>query len=504
MIFWYDFLLLQEFHTPSREEWQIPADIRPKFIELGKLMRENTRVELLQEFCENLEKLGLQPAADDVVWHLRNISGENWSDAREKVSNFLKEPQADLRAFFNESLLRKRSALVVNIEALRNELKTLFDDEADFNMSLRIIDKMISRESNKLQVELHRQVEKIIRKDRKEPAEQGQTRKELEKAFTRACKKKAKAEIHLNFYNELRNKHLQPSREICQRDIADWLDDRESVETRYDSLKESANVDFTGFFITELETLITHLKHRCGELEKKFSSMFSDQALLQKKMKTIDKIVESDTVSVKYAKDKLLDTLQRKSGQPATVRKGDIGNIKTAVHDLLKSGDISISKKEKVERQLRKTLQEVLKIESRLNFYDQLLKQRLHQSAEDYELDLKYALGDRKYIYQRWDNYSRRPDSDPRKFILVELQDFLRDMKQNYQTLQQEYKSHFEDNAEFLLELNNIHDWAAKTSHDVQEAKDKKLQQLMSLKGSELGASEEITEVCMKLLHFQY
>ena len=86
----------------------------------------------------------------------------------------------------------------------------------------------------------------------------------------------------------------------------------------------------------------------------------------------------------------------------------------------------------------------------------------------------------------------------------MELQDFLRDMKQNYQTLQQEYKSHFEDNAEFLLELNNIHDWAAKTSHDVQEAKDRKLQQLMSLKGSELGASEEITEVCMKLLHFQY
>ena len=299
----------------------MPADIRPKFIELGKLMRENTKVDLLREFCENLEKLGLQPIADDVAWHLRSISGENWSDARENVSNLLKDPHADLRAFFSESLLRKRNTLAGKIEALRNELKILFDDEADFNMSLRIIDKMLSRERDKLQVELKRQVEKIILKNRKGPEEKGQARKTLEKEFTKVYKKKAKAQIHLNFYIELRNKYLQPSREICERDIADWLSDRESVEARYNSLKESADTDFTSFFIAELETLITHLKDRCRELEKNFSSLFSDQVLFQKKMNVIDKIVERDTVSVKYAKDKLLDTLLRKSGQPVTSRK---------------------------------------------------------------------------------------------------------------------------------------------------------------------------------------
>ena len=181
-----------------------------------------------------------------------------------------------------------------------------------------------------------------------------------------------------------------------------------------------------------------------------------------------------------------------------------IGNIKTAVHDWLKDSGISVSRKVKVERELRQALGEVLKIESRMNFYEQLLKQQLHQSPQDYELDLKYALGDRKQIYQRWENYTRRPDSDVRKFILVELEDCLIDMKQKYKNLEQEYKSHFEDNAEFLLELNNVHDWAAKTSQDVQEAKDKKLQQLMSLKDSKWGASEEMAEVCMKLFHFQY
>ena len=466
-----------------RQKKQLRAEMGRQ---LTNVMIKLARVDVHLNFYRELESQGIEPTPNVYVRDLQDWLGDG-KEIAEKFKILKETPNPNNSKFFIEELEKLKTDLQHKSEETRNELEKLYDDNTYYQRRLKTVQDIVQK-SEKIK-KLQYAKNKIINEA------SFTLRKKVQKQLTTALKKKAKATVHLNFYKELDKRNLQPTPEICERDLEDWLGDGKEVYEKWKHLKDNSDANITKFFIAELEQLVTHFEQQCEELDTKFAALFVDNTSMKKAMETVNTIVQADTHHVHHAKDMLLLKLGRKSKKP-TVSKIGIGNwLKT---------NFVLSEKYTVETKLERVMEKLAKAEINLKFYKELENQSLELSPDAYELDLEYSLDGKVGIYERWGSARGNPNVDIRTFFIEELEDLIASLRQNSEILEQEYRSLFEEESDFLSKLSDLQDAASRHESDVQEFKDKMLEELIEIQRSSSETDTDVSsgneKVCSSIL----
>ena len=143
----------------------------------------------------------------------------------------------------------------------------------------------------------------------------------LAKQLTRIMIRKSRVDVHLNFYRRLQSEGLEPTLAICERDLTDWLGDRDGINKKWETFMQSQNPCRTKFFINELEELKADLEQKSEKLETEFAELYDDSVNHQRHLETIHDLVENsrNMQKLKYAKDQLLNKLLADKNKSAEI-----------------------------------------------------------------------------------------------------------------------------------------------------------------------------------------
>ena len=141
----------------------------------------------------------------------------------------------------------------------------------------------------------------------------------------------------------------------------------------------------------------------------------------------------------------------------------------------------SLAEKDALERKLLWTLRQVAISKSQIRFYEGLLKNDIHMTLEDYEVDIKKGSVRTTDIHHRLANYIQTVDKDVRKFVLIELQEKLAKLSQTRKDVEEQYRNYTNSEMVFV-ELERK---AESMSGRFIENQNKKLRWLIATQTSE-------------------
>ena len=309
----------------------------------------------------------------------------------------------------------------------------------------------------------------------------------VQKKLTGILKKKAKAQVHLNFYKELEQQNLQPPPEICESNLRYWLGNREKVNEKWKRFNETPNINATEFFTNELEELIASFEQQSKHLEEKLASQFDDETSFREAMKTVNMKVEIDTYGAQDTKDNLFQNPRKHQTHEEPVVS------KISFDSLFKEKN----EKEVVKEKLGNIMENLAKAEIRVGLFKELKKENLHQTWKTYRRDLYFYLDNRKHIYERWDDVRRNPNKDIRTFFIEELEDLITDLRQSCDKCEEEYKTFFTKNSDFVKEVAEIQASANDRAYEVQKYKDSVLAKIKGTSSAIENILSSEDEVCI-------
>ena len=278
---------------------------------LRNVMYRQARININLDFYTKLESLSLQPSPNVYVRELADWLGDK-EDIYRKWNAFKETSNMDFTSFFKREL----QELAAKLEAQSNELQRQFEsnflDKLEYHKELTKISLSAQEPVVTVQKVKDKLLERImddnkVEMKRKNHAEKGIMEKELTKIMI----KKSRVDVHLNFYRRLQNEGLEPTLEICERDLTDWLGDRDGINKKWETAMQDQSPCRTSFFINELEELKADLEQKSEKLETDFAKLYNDSVGHQSHLEFIHDFVENSTNihKLKYAKGQLLNKL---------------------------------------------------------------------------------------------------------------------------------------------------------------------------------------------------
>ena len=249
---------MQDIH--DSENWKVPDYIRPLWIDLKQTLMKEMRSREFFEFCKRLEKFGLQPSREDIMNEIRILLGGNISSVQDRLAN-LSELNANVCKDSSKIVNDEIEGCSKRLQHLKNEIKTLFKTDTEYETSLGVITAMVNRENTKLKAYFGRWFENI------------QNRNQQQKNVFKAMAKKAQTEVRLDFHRKLVEHDLQPTPDDCNDELRNGLGNWDEINTKWENFKKTSSENPSRFFTTELEALLPGLERNAEEARQKFKKL---------------------------------------------------------------------------------------------------------------------------------------------------------------------------------------------------------------------------------------
>ena len=278
---------------------------------LRNVMYRQARTNINLDFYTKLESLSLQPSPNVYVRELADWLGDK-EDIYRKRSAFKETSNMDFTSFFKRELQELAAKLEAQSNELQRQLESNFLDKLEYHKELTKISLSAQEPVVTVQKVKDKLLELIMAANKAELKRKNHAKKGIMgKELTKIMIKKSRVDVHLNFYRRLQNEGLEPTLEICERDLTDWLGDRDGINKKWETAMQDQSPCRTSFFINELEKLKADLEQKSEKLETDFAKLYNDGVGYQSHLEFIHDFVENSTNihKLKYAKGQLLNKL---------------------------------------------------------------------------------------------------------------------------------------------------------------------------------------------------